>query len=119
MSSLASQLANIASSGVSVVDRKQRQKLHSVSLVYEHNIAAAQDYETIYSASLDALRDLEQIDPRFSVFENNLFSETSISVDRFVQVSDFFFLLPEVDPIFFHFSEILIKIFRPQNKMKD
>lgn len=87
MSSLASQLAALSQrNGTTITEKKKRKALHSVSLVYEPSVAANQDYETIFEASLEALRDLEVLDARYSVFENSIFAESSINVDRNVQV---------------------------------
>lgn len=86
MSSLARQLSVIRANNETIQDKKKRKKIHSVSLVYEPQVAANQDFDTIYSASLDALRELELLDPRFASFENSLFSETSLCIDRQVQV---------------------------------
>lgn len=86
MSSLADQLKSIRSNNETILDKKKRTKIHSVSLLYEPQVAAQQDFDTIYTVSFDALKELELIDPRFAVFENNLFSESSLSIDRLVQV---------------------------------
>ncbi|ODQ58011.1 hypothetical protein WICANDRAFT_64160 [Wickerhamomyces anomalus NRRL Y-366-8] len=87
--SLASQLGSIAAANSTVAfDRKRRQKLHSVSLIYNSKVAATQDYEIIYSNAYEALEELITIDKRFSFFKNSLFSETSVSVDRNVQTAE-------------------------------
>lgn len=88
MSSLASQLGQIAAKSNTVAfDRKRRQKIHSVSLVYPPSVAAAQDYEFIYANALQAFEELIELDSKFGFFKNSLFSETSISVDRNVQTA--------------------------------
>jgi U3 small nucleolar RNA-associated protein 10 len=87
MSSLAAQLAAVGGDNGTILDKKKKKKIHSVSLIYEPKIAANQDFESIYVTSLQALRELELLDPNFRAFESSLFSETSISVDRLVQVS--------------------------------
>lgn len=88
MSSLANQLKAVKASNnaSTVLDKKKKKKIHSVSLVFEANVAADQQWEIIYYYSLDALRELEVIDPRFEQFENSLFAESSIQIDRLVQV---------------------------------
>lgn len=86
MSSLANQLAALNSGNDTILDKKKKKKIHSVSLVFEPKVAANQDYETVYFYSLDALRELEMIDPRFQSFESSLFAESSLHVDRLVQV---------------------------------
>ncbi|ONH67535.1 hypothetical protein BON22_2347 [Cyberlindnera fabianii] len=89
MSSLAAQLSNIAAGSATVAhDRKKRQKLHAVSLIYASKVAATQDYEIIYSNAFEALEELITVDKRFSFFKNSLFSETSINVDRSVQTAE-------------------------------
>ncbi|KAH3681189.1 hypothetical protein WICPIJ_007884 [Wickerhamomyces pijperi] len=89
MSSLASQLSTIAQGNNTVAfDRKKRQKLHQVSLIYTTKVAAAQDYEIIYSNALEALDELITIDKRFQYFKKSLFSESSIAIDRNVQTAE-------------------------------
>lgn len=86
MSSLASQLSNIAQANQAVaLDRKKRSKIHSVSLIHEAHYAATQDYETIYEDAIEALDRLEALDSRFGKFKLSIFSPTSIRVDRQVQ----------------------------------
>lgn len=85
-SNLAAQLANINAGNTLVHDRKKRKKIHSVSLIFEPSEAASQDYETIYSIAIEGLDVLEQLDPRFNAFRNSIFAETSINVDRLLQV---------------------------------
>jgi U3 small nucleolar RNA-associated protein 10 len=92
VSSLASQLAAINAGNTQVIDRKKRKQIHSVSLIFTPKVAAGQDYETIYSVAIEGLTDLEQLDPRFAAFRNNIFADTSISVDRLTQVSTTFYL---------------------------
>jgi len=89
MSSLAAQLAGIrANNNATVLDKSKRKKIHSISLVYEPKDAASQDFETIYYDCLEAFRELVEIDSRFDLFTNSLFSETSIRFDRRVQNKD-------------------------------
>lgn len=86
MTSLAEQLAGIAQESKAVaLDRKRRTKIHSVSFLHDPKFAATQDYESIYYDALDALQRLESLDRRFARFENSIFSETSIQIDRQVQ----------------------------------
>ncbi|GAV27194.1 hypothetical protein PMKS-000658 [Pichia membranifaciens] len=86
MTSLAEQLAGIAQENKAVaLDRKRRTKIHSVSFLHDPKFAATQDYESIYYDALDALQRLESLDRRFARFENSIFSETSIQIDRQVQ----------------------------------
>lgn len=85
-SELASQLSRISANNTVVLDRKKQKAIHSKSLIFEAKQAATQDYETIFSFASDGLSELELIDPRFSAFRSNIFSETSINVDRNTQV---------------------------------
>lgn len=86
MTSLADQLAGIAQQSKAIaLDRKKRSKIHSISFLHDPKIAATQDYESIYYDSLDALHRLQTLDHRFIKFENTIFSETSIQIDRQVQ----------------------------------
>lgn len=86
VSELASQLAKIATGNTVILDRKKQKAFHSKSLIFEASEAASQDYETIFSFASDGLSELELIDPRFAAFRANIFSETSITIDRNTQV---------------------------------
>lgn len=89
MSSLKSQLAEVAASNATVaLDRKRRQKLHSASLIYNPKTASTQDYDTIFENAVEALKDLIEIDPHFEIFTRSLFSESSMSIDRNVQTKE-------------------------------
>ena len=89
MSSLASQLQSINEKTASVaLDRKQRSKLHSRSLIFDPKQAATQDYEYIYEIATEGLEDLCELDSRFNKFKLTLFSETSVNLDRNLQTKD-------------------------------
>lgn len=89
MSSLKSQLAEVATSNATVaLDRKRRQKLHSASLIYNPKTASTQDYDTIFENAVEALNDLIEIEPHFEIFTRSLFSESSMSIDRNVQTKE-------------------------------
>lgn len=86
MSSLASQLQSINEKTASIsLDRKQRSKLHSRSLIFDPKVAAGQDYEYIYDIASEGLDDLCELDSRFNKFRQTLFSETSVTLDRNLQ----------------------------------
>ncbi|RCK63521.1 U3 small nucleolar RNA-associated protein 10 [Candida viswanathii] len=86
MSSLASQLQSINEKTASIaLDRKQRSKLHSRSLIFDPKVAAGQDYEYIYDIAVEGLDDLCELDSRFNKFKQTLFSETSVTLDRNLQ----------------------------------
>lgn len=87
--SLQDQLNVIAESNASLaIDRKRRQKLHSQSLIYNPKTAATQDYDYIFENAQLALQELVNIDNRFQAFVNNLFSDSSVSIDRNVQTPE-------------------------------
>lgn len=86
MSSLSQQLSKLG--GGSTVDRAKKLKQHSRSLIYEPKVAQDQDYSFIHAIGVEGLRELVSLDSRFSQFENNLFSDTSIDVDRLVQTQE-------------------------------
>lgn len=86
VSELAAQLSKIAAGNTVVLDRKKQKAFHSKSLIFEAKEAATQDYETIFSYAIDGLSELEILDPRFAAFRDNIFSETSITIDRNTQV---------------------------------
>ncbi|OUM55271.1 hypothetical protein BVG19_g4778 [[Candida] boidinii] len=84
--SLADQLSGIQeATRTFALDRKKRSNLHSISLIYDSNHAATQDYDSIYLESFEALERLETLDKRFGKFKLSIFSETSINIDRTVQ----------------------------------
>ncbi|KAK9240970.1 hypothetical protein V1525DRAFT_368809 [Lipomyces kononenkoae] len=89
-SSLVRQLSSIKAkaASASTLDRKKRQKSHAVSLIYDPKDAVTQDLDSIYLVAVKGLQDLESIDHRFRTFEKSLFSETSISIDRYVQTPE-------------------------------
>lgn len=86
MSTLSQQLSQLG--GGSTVDRTWKLKQHSKSLIYEPQVAQDQDFSFIHAVGVEGLRDLVSLDSRFAQFENNLFSDTSIDVDRYVQTQE-------------------------------
>ncbi|EMG49977.1 UTP10 U3 small nucleolar RNA-associated protein 10 [Candida maltosa Xu316] len=89
MSSLASQLKSINDKTASIaLDRKQRSKVHSKSLIFDPKQASTQDYEYIYDFALEGLDDLCDLDSRFNKFKQTLFSDTSVNLDRSLQSKD-------------------------------
>ncbi|KAG5357479.1 U3 small nucleolar RNA-associated protein 10 [Yarrowia sp. C11] len=86
LSSLSQQLSQLG--GGSTVDRTWKLKQHSKSLIYEPQVAQDQDFSFIHAVGVEGLRDLVSLDSRFAQFENNLFSDTSIDIDRYVQTQD-------------------------------
>lgn len=89
MSSLASQLKSINEKTSSIaLNRQQRSKLHSRSLIFDPKVAATQDYEYIHQIAIDGLDELSALDSRFNKFKTSLFASDSINFDRNVQTED-------------------------------
>lgn len=89
MSSLSQQLKAIGERNASVaLDRKSRAAIHSRSLIFEPKVAAAQDFDYIYSVACEGLDELVEIDLRFAKFRATLFSETSVGFDRNTAAKD-------------------------------
>lgn len=86
VSALSQQLSKLG--GGSTVDRTWKLMQHSKSLIYEAQIAQDQDFSFIHAVGVEGLRGLVSLDSRFAQFENNLFSDTSIDVDRYVQTQE-------------------------------
>ena len=80
--SLATQLAHIAVDSTNPLDLKAQKKAHSQSLVFEPQVAATQDFDTLYQICLESYQELCRIDPRFSGFSSNVFSEQSKKENR-------------------------------------
>lgn len=89
MSTLASQLKSINEKTSSVaLNRQQRSKLHSRSLIFDPKVAATQDFEYIHQIASDGLEELCELDTRFVKFKTSLFAEDSVNFDRNVQTED-------------------------------
>ncbi|KAK9460497.1 uncharacterized protein V1516DRAFT_712548 [Lipomyces oligophaga] len=88
--SLARQLSVIKtkSLAVSTLDRKKRQKAHSVSLLFSPADASKQDLDSVFVIAYSGFQELVSLDSRFRVFERSLFAESSITIDRHVQTED-------------------------------
>ncbi|CAH0381352.1 unnamed protein product [Bemisia tabaci] len=59
-----------------------------VSLLFDPREAANYDKGTLYSIGLQGLKDLIEINPRFEVFRESLFSETSVFFERGVETKE-------------------------------
>ena len=79
---LASQLAQIRASSTNPLDLKAQKKAHSRSLLFEHDVAATQDFNSLYQICYEGFQELCLLDSRFAGFANNLFSEQSKHQDR-------------------------------------
>lgn len=82
VSSFASQLQAIASKSSNELDLKARRNAHSESLLFEKDVAAKQDFETIYNICIEGFNELCQLDSRFHDFDRNLFAEQAKAQDR-------------------------------------
>ena len=80
--SLGAQLAQIRNENTNPLDLKAQKKAHSQSLIFEPQIAGAQDFDTIYQLCYDGFNDLCHLDSRFLSFAETLFSEQGKSQDR-------------------------------------
>lgn len=80
--SLAKQLAQIATKSKTSLDAKAQKAAHSKSLIWEPKVAATQSFQTLYPVCYDGFEELCGLDSRFSVFRATLFSEQSQGEDR-------------------------------------
>lgn len=79
---LAVQLAKIKAKSSNSLDLKAQKKAHSKSLLFDPEIAAAQDFDTIYQLCLEGYQELCSLDKRFIAFSRSIFSEQSKKEDR-------------------------------------
>lgn len=79
---LSAQLAQIAAASKTTLNVKAQKAAHSKSLIYEPQVAAAQNYQTLFSICREGYDELCQIDPRYVAFGNTLFSPQSQDEDR-------------------------------------
>ncbi len=80
--SLAAQLARIAANSTNPLDLKAQKKAHSQSILFEPNIAANQDFETLYQLCIEGFEELCLIDRRFHIFTRSIFGEQSKREER-------------------------------------
>lgn len=81
-SALALQLGQIRAKSSNSLNLKAQGKAHSQSLLFEPRVAASQDFDTIYQVCYEGFRELCRLDPRFTRFSGNVFSEQSKQEDR-------------------------------------
>ena len=79
---LASQLANLRAKSSNSLDLKAQKKSHSQSLLFKPQIAATQDFDTLYQLCYEGFMELCRLDPRFTDFSGSIFSEQSKLEDR-------------------------------------
>lgn len=81
MSSLAAQLAGIASLDASRLTSRTGAP-SSKSYLFTPIEAAKQDFDEVYSIALEGYSELLDLDPDFAAFEEELFSDVSKRTDR-------------------------------------
>ena len=79
---LATQLAQIAARSTNPLDLKAQKRAHSKSLLFDQNVAASQDFDTIYQICVEGFQELCLIDKRFMGFARSIFSEQSKTEER-------------------------------------
>ena len=79
---LASQLTQIRAKSSNSLDLKTQKKAHSQSLLFEPQIAAIQEFGTLYQICYEGFIELCQLDSRFADFSGSIFSEQSKLEDR-------------------------------------
>ena len=79
---LASQLAQIRACSTNPLDLKAQKRTHSRSLLFEPDIAANQDFESLYRVCYEGFQELCILDSRFAGFANSIFGEQSKHEDR-------------------------------------
>ncbi|KAL9095081.1 MAG: hypothetical protein Q9165_002684 [Trypethelium subeluteriae] len=82
MTSLQKQLAQIAINSTQQLDLKAQKAAHSKSLLFDPKDAATQSFDTIHQICQEGFQELCLLDPRFTPFSRNLFSEQSKVEDR-------------------------------------
>ena len=79
---LASQLTQIRVKSSNSLDLKAQKKAHSQSLLFEPQIAAIKEFDTLYQICYEGFIELCQLDSRFADFSRSIFSEQSKLEDR-------------------------------------
>ena len=79
---LAAQLAPIAARSSNQLDLKAQKKAHSQSLLFNEDVAATQDFDTLYQICVEGFEELCQIDARFTTFSRSIFGQQSKREER-------------------------------------
>ncbi|KAH7038159.1 U3 small nucleolar RNA-associated protein [Microdochium trichocladiopsis] len=79
---LSAQLAQIAAASKTTLNVKAQKAAHSKSLIFEPRVAAAQNYQTLFTICREGFDELCQLDPRYVAFGNSIFSPQSQDEDR-------------------------------------
>ncbi|KAH7328498.1 armadillo-type protein [Stachybotrys elegans] len=80
--SLAAQLAKLAAVSHSTLNVRAQKVAYSKSLIWEPQVAAGQNYESLYSICSEGFQELCQLDDRFIYFQSTIFSPESPEQDR-------------------------------------
>jgi U3 small nucleolar RNA-associated protein 10 len=86
--SLAVQLAQIASKSKKTLNTKAQKAAHARSLLYESSTAAGQSFQTIYTLCREGFEELCLLDARFAPFAATIFSDQSQLEDRSQMTAD-------------------------------
>jgi U3 small nucleolar RNA-associated protein 10 len=84
---LQAQLAQIAARSSNPLNLKAQRELYAKSLLYEPEVAAGQDLDTLYDVCVEGYRELCGIDRRFETFGRTIFSEQSKRENRLQMTS--------------------------------
>ncbi|KAJ1335134.1 U3 small nucleolar RNA-associated protein 10 [Microdochium nivale] len=79
---LSAQLAQIAAASKTTLNVKAQKAAHSKSLIFEPRVAAAQNYQTLFTICREGFDELCQLDARYLAFGNSIFSTQSQDEDR-------------------------------------
>jgi U3 small nucleolar RNA-associated protein 10 len=81
-------LAVIAANSTHQLDLKAQKAAHGKSLLFDSRIAATQDFNSLYQICVEGYEELCSLDPRFTAFAQNIFSEQSKSEERGLMTAD-------------------------------
>ncbi|KAH9920883.1 armadillo-type protein [Epithele typhae] len=88
VSSLAEQLARSASFGSNLLNEKARKQAASESYLFTSKEARQHDIESLHALGLNGFLQLKSLQPSVARFEDELFSEFAISLDRTLQPAE-------------------------------
>ena len=87
-SAFTSQLSRIAVNSTNELNLKAQRAIHSDSLIFDKQVAGAQDFDTIYQICLEGYRELCLLDPNCRQFAQSLFDPQSKTQERAQMTSD-------------------------------
>jgi U3 small nucleolar RNA-associated protein 10 len=79
---LALQLSEIAEKSTHSLNLKEQRRAHSQSLLFDAQVAVAQDFTTIYQICFEGFQELCRLDQRFAPFKRSLFNNESKETER-------------------------------------